>query len=76
MTDCAKCADTGRLEGSNYLDCGYCEVASERASLQEWAVSNVARLALDDAQWKIYQHGRQDGKTAILALLEARRSTP
>ena len=60
---CAYCNGTGSLskEMSGYLDCGRCDVATERAELESWA----ARRGLDcyavTALWLIYQHGKAAG---------------
>jgi hypothetical protein len=64
---CVHCNDTGSLskDTSGYLDCGHCNVATERAELEAWA----ARQGLDcyavTALWLIYQHGKQAGANEV-----------
>jgi len=56
---CTQCNDTGSLSKDidGHLDCPHCDVAIERAGLEQWA----GRQRLDcglAAMWAIYQHGK------------------
>lgn len=64
---CIHCDGTGSLLKTleTPLDCGYCNVANERASLENWVRKNAPRCDYADA-WLIFQHGRaaQAGQNA------------
>jgi ferredoxin-like protein FixX len=61
---CEHCNDTGSLSQSmdGDLDCGHCDIATERAKLDAWISRKYNRGELgyrisgSDA-WLIYQHG-------------------
>ncbi len=55
---CPYCADTGRQLGSNYLDCGHCQVASQRVALEAWLATLPVALSPEDEAWAIYQRGQ------------------
>lgn len=61
---CAVCNDTGRTAGSDYLDCGRCDVAEKRAELEAWALKNKIACRCPDALWAIYQKGAAEGQPA------------
>jgi len=59
---CTECNDTGSLSKdiNGDLDCIHCDVAIERAGLEQWA--SREKLACDlAAMWLIYQHGKAAG---------------
>lgn len=58
---CPYCADTGRRPGSNYLDCGHCQVAQQRADLEKWLAALPLGLSPEDEAWAIYQRGQASG---------------
>lgn len=58
---CAHCGDTGMGEGSDYLDCTYCDAAEERAAFED----NLGSLLLSRPQrlfaWSCYLAGKAAG---------------
>lgn len=61
---CDRCDDTGSLSKDmhGYLDCPFCDVSDERASLGLWLSENHPTCDDCVTAWAIYQHG----KTAAL----------
>lgn len=55
---CAICNDTGKLPGSDYLDCG-CQAASDRAELDAWSAELPIYQEPADYRWAIHQRARQ-----------------
>jgi hypothetical protein len=62
---CTYCNDTGSSSRtlSGHLDCGYCDVAVERAQFE--AIVDRSSLNIRALLWTTYQMGKQD------AVLEA-----
>lgn len=58
--NCAHCNDTGSLSKDlgGYLDCAHCDVASERAKLEAWAVEMMNQHGATAAMWRVFQHGK------------------
>ena len=57
---CEHCNDTGSLSKDidGFLDCPHCDVAIERAGLEQWARRELAAASGLAAMWLIYQHGK------------------
>lgn len=60
---CETCHDTGSLSRDLHgdLDCPHCDVASQRAQLDDWLRDNAPNAHPVDA-WLIYQRGLRDGR--------------
>lgn len=56
---CQACNDTGKMPGSDYLDCAApgCDVANERASL-EALVRSWGKMDEVDLIWRVYRYGQ------------------
>jgi ferredoxin-like protein FixX len=57
---CFHCNDTGSLSKAldGYLDCGHCDVAAERAKLEDWAFDLINQHGATAAMWLVFQHGQ------------------
>lgn len=55
--NCATCHDTGKRAGTDHLDCADCDVATERANLEQWAIEVGIQCRCPDSLWAVYQHG-------------------
>lgn len=60
---CSNCNDTGKNPGSDYLDCGHCDTATERAEVEAWAHHQrmTRQMTTADLDWALYQRGKQAG---------------
>lgn len=60
---CEHCNDSGKTVGSDFLDCGYCDTARERADLEAWAHHQAMTTTMRpfDLYWAIYQRGKKAG---------------
>jgi len=66
---CEFCNDTGKLPGSDYLDCGHCGAVAERAALEDFAYDKFGGLNDPDDRWAIHQRAKTMGRAAALAEL-------
>lgn len=57
---CTVCNGTGKQAGSGHLDCASCDVAAERARLEQWAIEHGIRCRCPDSLWAVYQKGIGD----------------
>ena len=55
---CPHCQNTGKTQGSGYLDCVHCDAAVERAALNA-AIAALPPMTKDDLVWYVFQAGRR-----------------
>jgi len=56
MTTCKHCKGTGDMHGQGYLDCVYCNAATERAAFER--VAKQHGIPATAETWAIFQHGK------------------
>lgn len=56
--DCEFCRDTGKLDGSEYYDCGHCHVAAERVQLERM-VRALGGMSIEDIAYKVQQTAKR-----------------
>lgn len=66
--ECQYCQDTGELGQLGALDCAHCNVAIERAELNEF-IRTLPPLATCDVSYAIYLYGRRAGIAHARAIL-------
>lgn len=56
---CSHCQDTGSLTLERYLDCGFCNVATERAEFNK-RLKEAGSMSVEDAAWWGYMQANKE----------------